>query len=96
MISNSDAFSFDIFFDFQLWRSHKSFFEYHLEYSEILTSHELGLLLIGTSALSVLILTFPSVSVVYSVVFLLFLNIFTVLNHSRQISYIILPKDVIC
>ena len=33
MISEPDAFSFDIFSGFQLWRSPKSFFEYHLGYS---------------------------------------------------------------
>ena len=52
----------------------------------------------GASAFSVLILTFPSVTVVYSVVFLwfyLFLCI-TAPNPSRQTSYIILPKNVIC
>ena len=47
MISESDSFSFDVFSDFQLRRSLKSFFEYHLGYSEVLTSHELGLLLWG-------------------------------------------------
>ena len=40
MISEPDTFSFNVFFDFQLWRSPKSFSEYHLEYSEVPTSHE--------------------------------------------------------
>ena len=69
MISEPDAFSFDAFSDFQLWRSPKSFFEYHLGYTEVPASHESGLLLIGASGLSVPILTFLSVTVVYSVDF---------------------------
>ena len=79
MISEYDAFSFDVFSDFQLWRSPKSFFEYHLGYSEVPASHELAILLIGASAFSVPILI--SVSVVYSVVFLRFYFFFYPLLH---------------
>ena len=35
MLSEPDAFSFDVFSDFQLWRSLKYFFKYHLGYFEI-------------------------------------------------------------
>ena len=94
MISEPGAFSFDGFSDFQLWRLPKSFFESHLGYTAVPTSHELGLLLISASAFSVPILTFLSVSVVYSVVFLRFsfLSV-TAPNHSRQTSYITQQKD---
>ena len=97
MISEPDAFSFDVFSNFLLWRSPKSFFEYHLGYSEVRASHESGLLLIGASAFSVPILLFSSLSVIYSVVFLRFyLLCVTAPNHSRQTSYITVKKDVIC
>ena len=80
MISELDAFSFDVFYYFQLWRSPESFFEYDLRYSEVPPSHELGLLLISASAFSVLILTFPSVSVIYSIVFLRFYLFYALLH----------------
>ena len=85
MISELDAFSFEVFSDFQLWRSPKSFFEYHFGYSEVPTSHELGLLLIGASAFSIPILTFLSVTVVYSVVFLRF-YLFYALMHQTALD----------
>ena len=95
MLSEPDAFSFNVFSNFQLWKSPKFFFEYHLGYSEVPASHESGRLLIGASAFSVPILAFLSVSVVYSVVFLrfyLFLSV-TAPNHSRQSAYITQQKD---
>ena len=72
MISEPGAFSFDVFSDFQFWRSTNSFFEYHLEYFEVPPSHESGHILIGASAFYVLTLEFHSIFVIYLVVFLLF------------------------
>ena len=73
-----------IFFSgFQLWRSPKFFFEYHLGYSEIPASHESGLLLISASVFSVPILTFLSVSVIYSAVFLRFYLFYLLLHKTN-------------
>ena len=83
MISEPGAFSFDVFSDFQFWRSTNSFFEYHLEYFEVPTSHESGHILIGALAFSVLTLEFHSIFVIYLVLFLLF-YLFNALLHETS------------
>ena len=70
------------------WRSPKSFFEYHLGYSEVPSSRELGLLLISPSAFSVPILTLLSVSVSYSVIFLQFYLFYALLHQTTPDIYI--------
>ena len=80
MISEPGAFSFDVFSDFQLWKSTNSFFEYHLEYFEVPNSHESGNILIGASAFPVPTLNFHSIFVIYLVLFLLF-YLFNALLH---------------
>ena len=88
-------FFFGCFLWFSALEITRLLFWYHIGYSEVLASHESGLLLIGASAFSVPILTFLSVSVVYSGRFPLVLSFFSVTapNHSRQTSYITLQKD---
>ena len=82
MIFKPDPFSFDVFSDFQPWRSSKSFSEYHLGYSEVPISHESGLLLIGASAFAVLIIALISESVDYLVVFFRFYLFYSLLHQT--------------